>query len=197
MGDSSVVLREVVEKFGMSFEDYLDRMDDSYKDKWLMRLKNLSLPSEVLNKYPIEESNVDINIVVFSAEWCPDSRFATPIAYELSKRYPRVNFFVVDREDGWDALEYFKTNGDKKVPTIIFTNSLFEEVGRWVENSALSYYLSYKVKKEMSNKPKEEYIEKLRNTFSSRKEDLVLETANEMLSLIVKTIILANKKEQK
>ncbi len=192
MENLSVVLKELVEERGINFNTYLEKMSEPHKEKWIKRVKELVIPLDLLNKYDLSDNHKKVKIIVFSAEWCPDSRFATPIAYLLSKQYPNIDFYIIDREDGWEALEFFKINGDKKVPTIVFLNENYEETGRWVENSALSYYLRYKVKKEMTGKTKEEYREKLRETLSNNREELLRDATEEMLSLLVKAVILSN-----
>ena len=187
---SNSLLKEVVEKNGMNFEQYLETMHERDRARWKESYSKVTIPESAAEI--ISTKTRPINIVVFSADWCGDSRFGVPILAKIADLNPNIHMYILDRDENIELLKGFTMNGDVRVPTVVITNENFEEIARWVERSALGYWLRYKTKLEFKDKDKEEYVNALRNLLSDRKQDLILDTVSEFKSLLTKAIVIVN-----
>ncbi|MFS0864505.1 thioredoxin family protein [Fredinandcohnia sp. 179-A 10B2 NHS] len=68
------------------------------------------------------------NILMFSADWCPDCRFIDPFLPDIENSYPEYTFYYVDRDEFIDLCATLQVFG---IPSFIaFENG--KETGRFV-----------------------------------------------------------------
>ena len=188
MSNSS--FQEAVSKKGMSFEQYLGTMHEKDRRKWEESYSKVTIPENT--KEILSTKTRPINIVVFSADWCGDSRFGVPILAKIASLNPNIFLYILDRDENMELLREFTMNGDVRVPTVVIMNEKFDEIARWIERSALGYWLRYQTKLEFDDKDKEEYVSALRNLLSDRKKELIADTMAEFQSLLTKAIVIVN-----
>ncbi len=187
---SNSPIQEAITKKGMSFDQYLETMHDRDRAKWEDSYSKVSIPESV--EKILSVSTRPIHIVVFSADWCGDSRFGVPILAKIADLNPNLHLHILDRDENIELLKMFKMNGETRVPTVVIMNELFEEITRWIERSALGYWIRYQTKLKFADKDKEEYVNALRNLLSDQKQDLIADTISEFQALLTKAIVIVN-----
>lgn len=58
-----------------------------------------------------------LSMIDFFADWCVPCQMLTPVLVELDKKYPEVEFYKVNIEEGKEAMMTYKITS---VPTMIF-----------------------------------------------------------------------------
>ncbi len=76
----------------------------------------------------------EVNVLVFSANWCPDCRFIEPFLPALLKRYDDYRFWYVDR-DAW--MQVCIDYGVMGIPSFIALKG-GREIGRLVSKNRKS-----------------------------------------------------------
>ena len=75
-----------------------------------------------------EATNNDMSVFVFSANWCPDCKFIEPFMPELMKKYEKMEFYYVDRDECLDICQELGVMG---IPSFV-AYAKGEEVDRFV-----------------------------------------------------------------
>lgn len=89
--------------------------------------------NELAGLKQLEEINTsdDVNVLVFSATWCPDCRFIEPFLPKLIQRYSTYHFWYVDRDEWLQVCADFNVMG---IPSFIALKS-GKEIGRFVSKN--------------------------------------------------------------
>jgi hypothetical protein len=80
-----------------------------------------------------------IRILVIGTDRCNDTAGVLPILGRMASLAPKVELRVLDSDKYSTYLERFRVNGKRKTPVVLFMNSSFEELCRWVERSNAAY----------------------------------------------------------
>ncbi len=124
------VIKSVFES-GKSFKEYIDGMSEIYG-----LLFKASYEEYTINKSAIERvksllANKSLNILVLSAEWCPDSRRNVPALAKIVENIESIKLSIHEVNKGDELSTKF---GLVKIPTIIIYDKNWTELGRIVEN---------------------------------------------------------------
>jgi thiol-disulfide isomerase/thioredoxin len=86
----------------------------------MQKLKNIEQYEEIIQKGK--------NILMFSADWCPDCRFIDPVLPEIENSFPDYTFYYVDRDEFIDLCATLSVFG---IPSFVaFEDG--KETGRFV-----------------------------------------------------------------
>ncbi len=122
--------REIFDQ-GITFSAYLDKMTDSRREGFMASYKQVKLEAE--DHSTLARLTCPIYVAAFSEDWCGDCRINLPVLVKLAEasRCLEVRCF------GWEEQrELANQLGVERIPTFIFYNKNFEEIGRWVERPA-------------------------------------------------------------
>ena len=109
---------------GSTFDEYLNKMDPANRDGFLAAYQSAALTQEQAAK--ARSINKTVYALAVSESWCGDCRINVPVLARLAE----ANSHVVLRCHGKDASIDL---GIEKIPTFIFYDEAFVEIGRWVE----------------------------------------------------------------
>lgn len=125
-GDSGFNIREWIDK-GINWQSYIasctkniGRMKDIYA--------RLSLPEEPVAFF---RAKGPFTIICITEDWCPDCVQNLPLLIKLAESLPltRIKFYFRDRNE--ELMNHYLTDGRKIIPTFIFLDRDFKELGKW------------------------------------------------------------------
>ncbi len=77
------------------------------------------------------KTDEEVNILVFSANWCPDCRFIEPFLPKLIEKYADYHFWYIDRDEWMQVCADFGVMG---IPSFIALKE-GKEIGRFVSKN--------------------------------------------------------------
>ncbi|MGB9740184.1 MAG: thioredoxin family protein [Candidatus Bathyarchaeia archaeon] len=136
-----VNLEEIREKT-VTVNDYINSLEGSFRDRFLIRKKAYKLSFETINRFKQFAKNYFL--VAFSAEWCKDCAANIPVLALISEATGlEVRIFGGLKKDPLSGTGKWRippsppeveTFGVEKIPLIVVFNTDGNEVGRIIEN---------------------------------------------------------------
>jgi Thioredoxin len=78
-----------------------------------------------------------INVLMLAEDWCGDVIANTPIIGRIASEVDTLNLRVFLRDQNTDLMDAYLNQGKyKSIPTVVFFDEQFNELGRWVERPA-------------------------------------------------------------
>ncbi len=78
-----------------------------------------------------------VNVLMLAEDWCGDVIANTPIVGRIASEVDTLNLRVFLRDQNEDLMNaYLKEGKYKSIPTVVFFDDDFNELGRWVERPA-------------------------------------------------------------
>ncbi|MCC7371620.1 MAG: thioredoxin family protein [Chloroflexi bacterium] len=78
-----------------------------------------------------------VNVLMLAEDWCGDVIANTPIIGRLASEVDTLNLRVFLRDQNTDIMDAYLNQGKyKSIPTVVFFDEGFNELGRWVERPA-------------------------------------------------------------
>jgi hypothetical protein len=75
-----------------------------------------------------------VNVLMLAEDWCGDVIANTPIVGRIASEVNTLNLRVFLRDQNTDIMdEYLKDGKYKSIPTVVFFDDDFNELGRWIE----------------------------------------------------------------
>lgn len=134
-------LQEIIKR-PVPVNEYIEKIAQPFKDKFLERKQNYRLNEEAVSK--LKEYSRSLMIVVFSAEWCKDCAANVPIlALIAEKTGIKVRVFgglkrnTLNPKEKWripPSPPEVKTFKVEKIPHIMIINKKGEVIGKIIEN---------------------------------------------------------------
>ncbi len=103
-----------------------------------------------------------LNVVVVSEEWCPDCQDNLPVLAKLADTVPGMALRVFGRDASPDMVQAYSVEGKFRIPTAVFYDSGWRELGRWIERPAKATQLLEKAATEVRKAVREQYRNELR-----------------------------------
>ncbi len=125
-GDSSFNIRDWINR-GLNWQSYIaactkniGRMKDIYA--------RLTVPEDEIAFF---RAKGPFTIICIAEDWCPDCVQNVPLLIKLAESLPltRIKFYFRDRNE--DLMKHYLTNGKKVIPTFIFFDRDFNQLGKW------------------------------------------------------------------
>lgn len=183
-----VLTKEYIFENSVNAEDYLNKVDENYLPRWEKKLDQVKFTEEQL-KF-LNDNLPEVNIVVFSADWCGDCQNGVPVLMKIAEANSQINLRLIDRDSHQEMLEKYLTSGSKKIPLVFFMNSEYQEINRWVERSAYSYSMWYEAKKQAIANDSDNYSGYLRPLLKEHSSQMFTENTREIMDCLVKAVAL-------
>ncbi|AOT73178.1 hypothetical protein Gferi_16965 [Geosporobacter ferrireducens] len=116
---------------GVTFIEFVNQDKDTYQEKTL-ELYNQIIVDEDLQK-AIQAVDRPIYVLVFAEIWCPDCMINVPALQKIAEYNNHFTIRIVSREGNEAYMENYRINGKPKIPTFIFMEEDFTEIGAFIE----------------------------------------------------------------
>ncbi len=81
-----------------------------------------------------------LHVLVITEDWCGDAIANVPIVGRLAEESAKLNLRVFLRDQHPDLMDlYLKEGKHRSIPTFVFFDSEFKELGHWIERPAAMY----------------------------------------------------------
>ena len=120
---------------GISFEAFLKEGEDSYREKAIEILNDTNFNEEITNR--IKSIDKKINILALAEIWCPDCVVNVPVLQKFNEINKNINFSIIKREGKEDYFSKYAIEDKVKIPTFIFFDEEFNEIGYFVERPSI------------------------------------------------------------
>lgn len=78
-----------------------------------------------------------IKFLALAEDWCPDVFRGLPIAARIAEACPDMELRVFPRDENLDIMNQYLNKGQfQSIPTFVFFDENFNELGRWIERPA-------------------------------------------------------------
>jgi len=116
---------------GVSFLEFVNQDKDTYKEKTLDIYSGIIISEELITEIKAVDSI--INVLVFAEIWCPDCMINVPVLQKIADINHNFKISIISRENHEEYMNDYKVNGKCKIPTFVFMNEKFEELGVFIE----------------------------------------------------------------
>ena len=113
---------------GISFDEFVNQDGDTYKEKTLEIFNNIKFDEEDILK--VKNIKKEINILICAEIWCPDCMINVQVLEKMRELNDNINISIVGREG---HEEIFSGQDGLRIPTFIFYDNNYNELGRFVE----------------------------------------------------------------
>lgn len=120
---------------GISFTDFVDQDNDTYRESTLEIFNKIQLSDDEIER--IKSINKRVKILVCAEIWCPDCMINVPVIEKMRLINDNITISIVDKEqfEELHAIRYPSEN--LRIPTFIFFDEEFNELGKFVEHPKL------------------------------------------------------------
>lgn len=122
---------ELLFKMGISFYDFVNKDDDSYKEKTLEVYNNINFSEELLGR--VKSIDKKINILICAETWCPDCMINVPVVEKMRDLNKHIHISIVGKEENVDFFKKYSLNEIIKIPTFLFFDEKFNLLGSFIE----------------------------------------------------------------
>ena len=124
------VTRERFEQ-GMTYEEYKAQMTRN-RERLEANERNLQLSEEDLA--PFKGLSQPLNVLVLAEDWCGDVIANLPILGRLAQDSGKLNLRIFLRDQNLDIMDQYLNKGEhRSIPTFVFFDQDFNQVGLWIE----------------------------------------------------------------
>ena len=157
---------------GLSFLQFVNQDKDTYKEKTLEIYDKITVPENI--KQEIREIDRTVYALVFAEIWCPDCMINVPALQRMVEINSNIKMRIISREGNEVYMENYKINGKPKIPTFVFMNEAYEELGSFIEQP--------QVVSEVENKGTQVEIIVAKRKY--RKGEYYIETIKQIMDII-------------
>ncbi len=112
-------------------------------------------------------------VVVVSEEWCPDCQDNLPVLARLADTVPGMTLRVFGRDASPELVQAYSVEGKFRIPTAVFYDADWNELGKWIERPAKATELLQKAAAEVRRAVREQYRNELRGETLREVADLL------------------------
>ncbi|WP_204260252.1 thioredoxin family protein [Caloranaerobacter azorensis] len=87
---------------GVSFDEFVNKDKDAYKEKVLEILNKIRLSDELINKIKIIDKK--IKVLVCAEIWCPDCMINVPVLAKMKEYNNNIDISIVEKNGNEDFL---------------------------------------------------------------------------------------------
>lgn len=117
---------------GMSFDEFVNTDTSTYRDKTLEVLNSINFEEEYIEK--IRTIDKIINTLVCAEMWCPDCMINVPVLEKMREYNSNIKISIVKKGGNEAFFSQYTQNEIVKIPTFVFYNEDFKELGSFVEH---------------------------------------------------------------
>jgi hypothetical protein len=120
---------------GLTYEEYKDQMTRNH-ERFEENERTVRLdPGDVAFFSNLEP----LNVLVIAEDWCGDVIANVPVLGRLAAESGTLNVRVFLRDQNLDIMENYLNEGQfRSIPTFVFFDEEFNEIGHWIERPALA-----------------------------------------------------------
>jgi hypothetical protein len=116
---------------GLTFEQWKAQMT---RNRERHDANEQGLPLTEADLAPFKDLPRKVNVLMLAEDWCGDVIAYTPIVGRIASEVDTLNLRVFLRDQNEDLMnQYLKEGKYKSIPTVVFFDEQFNELGRWVE----------------------------------------------------------------
>ena len=176
---------ENVKKYGVTYEDFVKGFArEGTRRRWKIGYERVEFTQEHYDVF--KQPSQMINIVVFAADWCGDCVNIVPILRKIEEKCHYISLHVIDIDKYPEEFEKYHTNGEKRIPAIVFLSPDYKEVNRWIERSTYTYRL-YADVRVLAGKDKEKYRKMVNDAFFENQDKVRSSSVNEIVQALAKS----------
>jgi hypothetical protein len=124
------VTREQFES-GLTYDQWKAQMTRN-RERHDANERELQLSADDLAAFKALEKPV--NVLVIAEDWCGDVIANVPLVGRIAAESGKLNVRVFLRDQNEDLMnQYLKDGKHKSIPTVVFFDDDFNELGRWIE----------------------------------------------------------------
>lgn len=112
---------------GLTWEDYLSGCNKNV-DRMRGVYDKVSVPEDAVGFF---KEKGPFNILCIAEDWCPDCVQNVPLMVRLAESLPGTELKLFFRDRNEDLMNHYLSNGKKVVPTVIFFDREYNELGKW------------------------------------------------------------------
>ena len=72
-----------------------------------------------------------LQVLAIVEDWCPDVAQNVAMLAKIAEEVPGMELSLVRRDENAELMDAYRSHGRRRVPTIIFMDMTFCELGRW------------------------------------------------------------------
>ena len=116
---------------GISFEEFVNMDEDSYKEKTLEVFNSIDFSGEFVERVKSIDKNV--KILICAEIWCPDCMINVPVVEKMRNMNNKIEISIVSREGNEEFFKKFNNGEKARIPTFIFYDEEFNLLGTFIE----------------------------------------------------------------
>lgn len=117
---------------GVSFEEFVNKDKDTYREKTLEILNKIKLNDDLINK--VKSIDKKIKVLVCAEIWCPDCMINVPVLEKIRQYNDNIDISIVEKDGNEDFFIKYSEEDRVKIPTFVFFDENFQELGSFVEH---------------------------------------------------------------
>jgi hypothetical protein len=126
-------LKELFEK-GITFEEFVEESEENIAKRIKERYEKTMLDEDLIEKIKFKD---EVNILAFAESWCPDSQVNVPIVAKIASYNKNFKLRILKREGNEEHMKPYYIDGKAKIPTFVFMDKDFKEIGHWIERPGI------------------------------------------------------------
>lgn len=124
---------------GNTFEEYVETMSQNQRRiKQMYDHYSLTADDVKALREAIAKHGGHIYVTVLVEDWCPDVVLNVPILQHMADAVDGFELRLLERPENPDLQAAYLADGIRSIPTVSLFDSEWQEIGRWVERSALA-----------------------------------------------------------
>ncbi|ADD03263.1 conserved hypothetical protein [Thermoanaerobacter italicus Ab9] len=126
-------MKELFEK-GITFEEFVKESEENIAKRIKDRYEKTVLDEDLIEKIKFKD---EVNILAFAESWCPDSQVNVPIVAKIASYNKNFKLRILKREGNEEYMKPYYIDGKAKIPTFVFMDKDFKEIGHWIERPGI------------------------------------------------------------
>lgn len=114
---------------GMSFDEFVNTEDESYRKKTLEILESIEFEEEYIKE--IKDIKEEINILIYAEIWCGDCIINIPVVEKMRNYNDSIRISIFNKQKKLD--NNIELEKHVKLPTFIIYDAEFNELGKFIE----------------------------------------------------------------
>jgi thiol-disulfide isomerase/thioredoxin len=122
---------------GLTYEQYIAAVKNN-REEFENNYKQVKLSDEDRQFFAgLGKKLGKVKFLALGEDWCPDVYRGLPIAARIAEASPDIEFRVFPRDENLDIMNLYLNQGQfQSIPTFVFFDENFNELGRWIERPA-------------------------------------------------------------
>jgi hypothetical protein len=138
---------------GLTYSDYINGIETN-QDEFVANYRAVTLPPEDQSFFGEVSKRLggSVKALALAEDWCPDVVANLPIVARIAEAMLGSELRIFPRDENLDIMDqYLFKDKYRSVPTIIFFDQDFRELGRWVERPAAANRLRDQITQELTD----------------------------------------------